>query len=418
MWRRLLGHGCLVVALFTGWPAWAQDAHRVRVQSRVFDVEYEVNGRALPLDSVRLWYTQDEGRTWHHYGLDDDRQSPFTFHAPGEGLFGFFLVLTNATGASGQPPARGSQAHQWVYVDYTPPVVQLHALRQTTALGQRVLQIRWTAIDTNLVARPVEISFQRPPARQWTSVTRDPVANTGRYDWRFPEKSIGSVVVRITVSDKGAHRVHSNEQMIEVAPLRPIEQTRASGPAVPGGSATMSGLSQTGLVSPQAGARAARLYADALANRDRGDYRGAISRLREAARLDPQMTDAFAEMGGMLYLLGDFDRAQGAYEIVLAQQPTMRKALQGIARVYRQKHDYNSAARRLRTILRYNPNDAEIWMNLGDIGVYQGDEILARDCYTRASRIDPEAIEVIEAARKRLALMWEVSRSYQPAARY
>ena len=56
-------------------------------------------------------------------------------------------------------------------------------------------------------------------------------------------------------------------------------------------------------------------------------------------------------------------------------------------------------------------------MNLGDIAVYQGDEIVARDCYTRATEIDPRKLEVVDAARKRLALMQEVSRSYRPGGR-
>ena len=68
------------------------------------------------------------------------------------------------------------------------------------------------------------------------------------------------------------------------------------------------------------------------------------------------------------------------------------------------------AAERLRTILRYNPNDAEIWMRLGDVAVFQGDELLARECYTRASQIDPSAGGVIAEARERLALMAKTSR--------
>ncbi len=53
-------------------------------------------------------------------------------------------------------------------------------------------------------------------------------------------------------------------------------------------------------------------------------------------------------------------------------------------------------------------------MNLGDIAIYQGDEILARECYTRATHIDPQATQVIADAQKRLDLMAEVSRGYQP----
>jgi cytochrome c-type biogenesis protein CcmH/NrfG len=110
-------------------------------------------------------------------------------------------------------------------------------------------------------------------------------------------------------------------------------------------------------------------------------------------------------MGGLFYRLGDGDQALDAFELALAHQPNMRAALIGSAMAHTQKKDYASASERLRTVLRYNPNDAEVWMNLGDVAIYRGDESLARDCYLRASRIDPLATEVIENARKRLALM-------------
>ena len=90
----------------------------------------------------------------------------------------------------------------------------------------------------------------------------------------------------------------------------------------------------------------------------------------------------------------------------------MRTALRGAAKVHRQGNELAAAAGHLRTILRYNPNDAEVWVNLGDIAIYQGDDVLARECYARATRIDPAATQAIDSARKRLALMTEVSRTY------
>lgn len=56
-------------------------------------------------------------------------------------------------------------------------------------------------------------------------------------------------------------------------------------------------------------------------------------------------------------------------------------------------------------------------MNLGDVAVFQGDEVLARKCYVRASQIDPDATQVIADARKRLELMAEVSRTYRPGGK-
>ena len=414
---RAIGQGCLVAVIGTGPPTVAQNGLPVRVQSQVFEVAYTVNEAALPLSSVHLWYTLDKGQTWHDYGSDDDCQTPFVFHAPTEGLFGFYLRVANERGASSPPPGPSTQPRQWTFVDYTPPVVQLHELRQTTMLGRPVVQIRWTAIDANLTSRPVEVEYRQPQTTDWHPLTVNPLANTGRYDWRVPESLWGRLSIRIHVSDEGGHRVTSEVQTIEFrrpAPpaTLPASSDRSFG-SLPEQTATGPSTSST----TYAWTRARQLLDEGLTLRDRGDYRRAIARLREAVKLDPQMTDAFAEMGEMLYLLGDLDRALAAYGIALAQQPTMRAALQGAAKVYGQKQDYGSAAQRLRTILRYNPNDAEAWMNLGDIGVFQGDEVLARECYLRASQIDPEATEVISRARQRLALMAEVSRTYRQGER-
>ena len=407
-------HGCLVaLTLGLALPGAAAE-EPVRVRSQVFDIEYSVNGGALPLDSVRLWYTQDGGANWQVYAFDEDRQSPVIFHAPGEGLFGFFLVLTNATGASSPPPGPSTTAHQTAFVDFSPPVVQLHPLRLTSMLGQRVLQIRWTAIDSQLDARPIELNYQRPPAGPWIPVSTDPLANTGRYDWRLPDDLTGAVTLRVTVSDQGGHRTDSETQTLELlavgSDLPPSAASSASGSALPlaaDDAATVAG-------SKRAGERVARLFAEAQAHRDRGEYAEGIARLREVVKLNPQMTEAFAEMGGLLYRVGDLDRSLNAYQIALRQQPALREALRGAAMVDQQRKDYASAAERLRTILRNNPNDAEIWMSLGDIAVFQGDEIRARECYTRATQIDPQAARIIADARQRLALMAEPSRNPRP----
>ena len=157
---------------------------------------------------------------------------------------------------------------------------------------------------------------------------------------------------------------------------------------------------------------AQRLMAQALAQRSRGQYPEAISRLREAVRLNPRWSEAFVEMGEMLYHIGDVDRALNAYELALRQEPLSRRALRGAAVVHRRQNDHNSAARLLRTILQADPNDAEVWINLGDISVFQGDEVMARECYTRASLVDPAATQVVDDARRRLELMSTVSRTY------
>ena len=326
---RSVRHGCLALVVTIGLTAFARGESRARVPAQVFEIQYTVNETALPLDSVQLWYTLDKGQAWHQYGFDEDCQSPFTFHAPAEGLFGFYLCVANKTGASSPPPGPSTPPHQWAFVDYTPPVVQLHPLRQSTMLGQRVLQIRWTAIDAHLTSRPVEVEYRRLPAAEWHPVTPDPLANTGRYDWRIPEGLAGPMAVRAFVSDDGGHRVASEAQVIELTNPTPPAALPPSSSGLSGNLRGRTADGPTPTASNQTRIRARQLFEEGLSLRDRGDYRRGIARFREVVRLDPQMTDAFAEMGGMLYLLGDFDRALAAYEVALGQQPVMRAALQG-----------------------------------------------------------------------------------------
>ncbi len=55
-------------------------------------------------------------------------------------------------------------------------------------------------------------------------------------------------------------------------------------------------------------------------------------------------------------------------------------------------------------------------MNLCDVVVYQGDEVLARECYARAMSIDPHAAMIVAEEQQRLALKTtrKTSRGLQP----
>lgn len=386
-----------------------------RVRSPFLDLEYEVEDSALPLTAVRLWYTLDGGANWTHYGEDEDRHPPFPFEAPREGEFGFYLVMENGGGASGPPPGAGTAPQLTAFVDFSPPVVQVYTPIQATSLGQRVLQLRWTALDANFPSRPIELAYQYPVGGEWQLVSADPVANTGRYDWRVPGEVTGMVALRVAARDRGGFRTESEVVTAEVAP----EATAAAPPpsahaAVPASELPVLRVpvkSAVGEATDASRAQAVRLYAEALGHRDRGEYRQAVARLRDVVRLDPEGVEAMQEMGSLLYMSGDYERSLEAYRLVLARQPMNRTALLGAARVHRQRQEYESAAEMLRSWLRFNPNDGEAWMALGDLGVYQGDEILARECYLRAMQAKSGGAGVAADARQRLSLMTEAKRT-------
>jgi len=279
------------------------------------------------------------------------------------------------------------------------------------------VQVRWTAMDALFSARPITIECQTAAQPEWRPLTEEPLTNTGQFDWVVPPTLSGAVSLRIVAQDLGGHRTFSDPQTITIASTESPLSKPVAMPLVRASESTLASPSSASLPIPQtepaltgsarAKERAGRLYEEGIKDRDQGRYREGIARLREAVQLDPERTDAIMAMGELFSLLGDQEQALRAYDLVLTRQPNMRAALVGSARALTQKKDFVGASERLRTVLRYHPADAEVWMNLGDVAIYRGDETLARDCYLRASRIDPQATEVIENARKRLALMEE-----------
>ena len=172
-----------LLAVFTGLVLRAgigalADAPPQCVQSAAFAVDYAVNDDALPLTRVQLFLSADAGGTWRESGADEDRQSPFDVRVETEGLWGVYLVLTNNAGSSVAPPAPGTKPQKTVFADWTPPIIQLHDARQSVAAGQRVLQIRWTAIDANLPPRPKLCpSHKYPPRPHCTRCSSDAPAS-------------------------------------------------------------------------------------------------------------------------------------------------------------------------------------------------------------------------------------------------
>ena len=367
-----------------------------KVRSQVFDIGYQVSEAALPLQAVHLWYTLDRGQSWRQYGRDDDAQSPMPFHARDEGLHGFYFVVTNDAGASGNIPGPDTEPQQWAMVDFTPPILQLHSAEQDPdSMAHPILRIRWTAIDQHLPTRPVGLWYRSVPAGEWATIVRD-VANTGRYDWRIPDDVTGSIVVRVTVRDLGGHWVAAISPATEVvrSRMQTADSLNGAGDTPIGKSLDLDPADQTRLQA---------LAARGIWHADRGEHRLAISRFRDALKLDAGHNGALLGMGDSLYTLGDRSPSIEAYHLLLKRDPTNRDGLESLARVLVAQRNYPAAVKQLETLVRQNPNDAMGWLELGDVTLYQGDQVRAAEHYRRAATLDPAAAEVITMAKVRLA---------------
>ena len=370
----------------------------------------------MPLAAVRLGYTRDKGATWQLYGLDQDCQSPIRFDAPQEGLYGFYCVAANAAGSSGPEPQAGTSPQSWAYVDYTPPVVQLHRPAiHPNAAQPNVVSLRWSAIDGHLPPRPVSLAFKTAPDGKWhTIATR--LANTGRYDWKIADDLQGRIVVRITVVDQGGNRVQA-ASTFDLAPApAPAADDSADQTSQDDAEAVAQLTAGEGVLDEDTRARSRQLYQSAVWHQQRGQTRLAMARLRDALRLDPTLSPALVDLGTLLYGKGDYEASMQAFQLALKQAPDLRSGLEGVARASIAQRNFGQAAEHLQRILRNSPNDAEAWLNLGDVAVYRGDELAAREHYNKAATIDPEATEVITRARMRLDDLPWLRERYQQTA--
>ncbi|MCK4659971.1 MAG: tetratricopeptide repeat protein [Phycisphaerae bacterium] len=374
--------------------------HRIpKTQTRRFEIDYRVNEAALPLTSVELWYTRDNGETWHNYGMDQDRQSPITFDATEEGLYGFHFVLENAIGVSGERPQPSTVPQQWVFVDYTPPIVQLHPVQmgRRDAPRQRV-QVRWTAIDANFGPRPIELSYRLVPDGQWARIA-DHLSNTGRYDWCPDEHMEGLLVVRLTAHDRSNHRVSAVSRAVEL--VKPPASQKAGSLTNPGG---VGDPSPAGVDLP-ARQRARALYQRGLMHKERGEHRLAAARFQDALAIDELMPEALVNLGETLYFQKEYEDSIEAYKLVIGLEPTWAEARRGLVRVLMVVDRYDDASAQLAHILSDAPQNAEAWLTLGDVAMSQGDELMARENWQKAATVDPAAKTIMERAQARLATL-------------
>ena len=375
---------------------------------RQFEVYATVENAGSPIESLQMWYTEDRGQTWHHHGAISHPGAPQVFTANQEGLYGFYFVAVNAAGRSGPDPGPETEPHHWVFVDYSPPVVELRDVRfDGAAAGPRLVPIRWFALDAALAKRPVLIEYRTLPDGAWRPVD-DALANTESYDWRVPDVVVGRVALRITVRDEAGHRTEVCSAPFDL-PRATLPHQEVSSPAASRARESAAQSSEQRRQVPRqdrtdsARERAVELYRKGVLHAMRGEYRLASSRLQDALSLDAEFNEALVELGRVLYAQKRIPEAIEAYELALRQQPESRSALEGLALAYIGQRRFSEAVRQLGRIVRRNPRDVETWLNLGDVAIYQGDELLAGEHYTRAATLDPTATEVVEKARLRLA---------------
>jgi len=206
-----------------------------RIRDKAFEVHFQTDD-ATAIRSVEVWFTLDRGRTWARYVPDPpDRSSPVMFVAPKEGLYGLFVIVGNDYGASATPPTAGTAPQQWCFVDWHPPLVQLHVAAKEEGFDRtRRVVLKWTACDAHLTNRPIDLYYMTRDGGGWIPIDLQ-LPNSGRYDWRVPDEVGGDILVKLSVEDRGGHVVERFSERLDIpvvvsSPSAPASSVRLAAP--------------------------------------------------------------------------------------------------------------------------------------------------------------------------------------------
>jgi len=397
---------------------------------------------------AEAWITEDRAVTWRKVSMPMGTPAgKVTIDAPGDGLFGVYLILFNNAGPSSPPPEPGTAPQQWVQIDRTSPFVQLLELRPDSHfLQNREVNIRWKAQDDAINDRPVSLFYQQGNGAAFQPIA-DMQAAVSDFRWTVPPSVSGRVTIKAVALDRAGNTGESviDSLVIPAEPVKPIEVAKiepmpvqpaapaaapAATPVVDDGPRTVAMDTVTTPLAPkkdtQLALKPAQTYRDppkalespkdasvsearkrydlGTMHRRRGENGIAMVKFREALQLDPNLIEARNDLAGLQVLAGEHAAAEQEYKRVLDMDANYRPALKSLALVQAYRKNYRTAAQTLGRLLAVDPADGEAWLYLGDVTMFMGDKTAARQHWSKAANTKTAVADVKDRARKRLAI--------------
>lgn len=207
----------------------AAAAHMVNKER--FELVYDVDSvGSAGVAQIELWVTEDAGKSWQSFGIDDDGRSPMLVAVDGEGLYGFRVVVRTTTGVSSQVPVAGDLPDVWVGVDLTKPDVELVSAEQGSDDESDQLAIEWRAGDERLADRPMVLRYAETPDGPWTTIASG-LENSGRYLWRIDSRLPDRVYVQVEARDEAGNvAVDQLADPVSLKQVRPQSRIRGVHP--------------------------------------------------------------------------------------------------------------------------------------------------------------------------------------------
>ncbi|MEC8475543.1 MAG: hypothetical protein VXZ38_12880 [Planctomycetota bacterium] len=196
-----------------------------------FSLDYELEAVGLQgAESIELYGTTDNGKTWQLWGSDPDQQSPFDIETQDVGVFGFRICVVGRNGLASPRPLTGEAPDIFVVVDVDDPQVRITGAKYGEGSRVGSLVISYECVDRNLPLRPITLAFSDSLEGPWTTIVAG-LRNEGQYIWAADPSLPRQLYLRIDAVDEAGNRgVYLLDQPIDTQGLAPRAKIRGFQP--------------------------------------------------------------------------------------------------------------------------------------------------------------------------------------------
>jgi hypothetical protein len=193
------------------------------VGTRRFNLAYRLQDVGPSgVSKLHVYITQDGGRTWYDYGVDEDLTSPATIDVPNEGTYGFILTAESGVGLAAIPPQPGDRPAVIVSVDQTAPEVEFHAPEHVRSNSGGQLIFRWRYADSHPADRPLALSYAENSTGPWQPISGW-IAASDHFAWTLPSNVPRQLFFKLEARDAAG-----NMRTVESARPLVIDLSRPS----------------------------------------------------------------------------------------------------------------------------------------------------------------------------------------------
>ena len=160
-----------------------------------FRIPFQTDPSERRLKQVQLYYSNDQGQSWHPYNSVAPDQHFFDFQASADGVYWFAVRTVDADGRGNPLNMQGAKPGLKVCVDTQAPTIRLRALQPRD--GE--VGVEWDVRDDNLDAASLRLEYRLPAVVEWLPLGGE-LAATGQRYWK--PAAPGAVEVRLKARDR------------------------------------------------------------------------------------------------------------------------------------------------------------------------------------------------------------------------